>query len=202
MNRLSLLVCLILTSTQFCSVVSASNSPNDEYRAAQKKALSQYAADKKLCAEESTSSSRMQCLRDARSEYTGALASAKQKLETTSIGKTQALVCADCGRVVAVTTGTKDGEGGAVGLIGGGVAGALLGHQIGGGLGKDVATIAGAAGGAYAGKKVEEKMRSSKFWSVRVLLDHGGERTLEFDHDPGVASGDLVKISGNSLTRR
>jgi outer membrane lipoprotein SlyB len=65
-----------------------------------------------------------------------------------------------------------------------------------------VATIAGAAGGAYAGHKIEEKVRSTKVWSVKVRLDRGGERTFEFDHDPGFSSGDLVKLSGGSVTRR
>ncbi|HEY5849378.1 MAG TPA: glycine zipper 2TM domain-containing protein [Lysobacter sp.] len=38
----------------------------------------------------------------------------------------------------------------------GAVAGGLLGNQIGGGSGKKIATVAGAAGGAYAGRKVQE----------------------------------------------
>ena len=47
------------------------------------------------------------------------------------------------------------------GTVLGGVAGAVLGHQIGGGAGKTVATIAGAAGGAYAGNKVQDSMQKS-----------------------------------------
>ena len=97
---------------------------------------------------------------------------------------------------------TKKGKGGALGTIGGGVAGALLGHQVGGGTGKDVATIAGAAGGAYAGYKTEEKLRSAKTWTVTVKMDNGEQRAIEFDHEPGVKSGDLVKVSGNTITRR
>ncbi|MDD2735887.1 MAG: glycine zipper 2TM domain-containing protein [Desulfuromonadaceae bacterium] len=46
-----------------------------------------------------------------------------------------------------------------VGTVLGGVAGALLGHQIGGGTGKTVATIAGGAGGAYAGNQVQDSMQ-------------------------------------------
>jgi uncharacterized protein YcfJ len=38
----------------------------------------------------------------------------------------------------------------------GAVAGGLLGNQIGGGSGKTIATVAGAAGGAYAGRKIQE----------------------------------------------
>ena len=193
MNRIgSLLLLLLLAAVQLPAIASSTSTA---YKAAQKKAAAQYASDKKLCADESTSSARMQCLRDAKAEYTKALAAAKQ-------AKSGATSCADCGRVIEVVTGTKKGEGGPLGMIGGGIAGALLGHQVGGGTGKDVATIAGAAGGAYAGNKVEEKLRSTKFWSVKVRLDSGEERAFEFDHDPGFASGDLVKVSGGSLTRR
>ncbi|HUW36909.1 MAG TPA: glycine zipper 2TM domain-containing protein [Rhodocyclaceae bacterium] len=203
MNRLSSLLLpllLLLASAQHAAVAGDTKSTSAAYKAAQKKAASQYAADKKLCAEGSTSSIRMQCLRDAKAEYTKALTEAKRAADNKAAPS--AASCADCGRVVEVTTGTKKGEGGPMGLIGGGVAGAILGHQLGGGTGKDVATIAGAAGGAYAGSKVEEKLRSTKFWSVKVRLDSGEERTFEFDHDPGLASGDLVKVSGDSVSRR
>jgi uncharacterized protein YcfJ len=41
----------------------------------------------------------------------------------------------------------------------GGVAGGLLGSTIGGGRGKMVATVAWAAGGAYAGNQVQKNMQ-------------------------------------------
>jgi outer membrane lipoprotein SlyB len=202
MNRLLPGFLVLLSCIQLSAFAAAADPAKEAYQAAQKEAASRYAEDKKLCAEETTSSVRMQCLRDAKSEYTKALATAKQKLPATSNDKSGASPCADCGQVVGVTTGTRKGKGGAIGIIGGGVAGALLGNQVGGGRGKDIATIAGAAGGAYAGHKVEENLRSTKIWSVKVRLDSGEERTLELDHDPGLASGDLVKISGGKVTRQ
>ena len=45
------------------------------------------------------------------------------------------------------------------GTVIGGVAGGLLGNSIGGGTGRTVATIAGAAGGAYAGNQVQRYMQ-------------------------------------------
>ena len=202
MNRLSSLCLLLLAASSFPAIAGGTNSPTDAYKAEQKLAATQYEADKKLCAEESTSSVRMQCLRDAKTEYTKAIDAAKQKQATVSKVKPNSTACPDCGKVVGVTTGTKKGEGGALGVIGGGVAGALLGHQVGGGTGKDLATIAGAAGGAYAGHKVEEKLKSTKFWSVKVRLDSGEDRSFEFDHDPGFSSGDSVMVSGSSIVRR
>lgn len=159
-----------------------------------------YEADKKLCAEESSSGARMQCLRDAKAEYDKALGTAAPVSSGTATRS--AAVCKDCGKVVDVHVEEKKGEGGPVGLIAGGVAGAVLGHQVGGGRGKDLATLAGAAGGAYAGHKVEEKVRSTKVWSVKVRLDSGETRSFAFDHDPGFASGDPVKLSGSSIVRR
>lgn len=44
----------------------------------------------------------------------------------------------------------------AIGAVGGG----LLGHQVGGGKGKTLATVAGAVGGGYAGKKIQEHQQA------------------------------------------
>ena len=202
MNRHALLFVLLLAGSQLGGVAFGAEPPNEGYLAAKKQAASRYAEDKKLCADESTSSARMQCLRDAKAEYNKALAAAKEKFPETSTASKSTAKCADCGKVLGIVMGEKKGKGGAIGTIGGGVAGALLGHQIGGGTGKDITTIAGAAGGAYAGYKAEEKLRSSKIWTVTVGMDSGEQRVIEFDHDPGLASGDLVRVSGNSVTRR
>lgn len=161
-----------------------------------------YAEDKKLCAEESTSSARMQCLRDARAEYDKALVNAKANLKAANAQAAASPACVDCGKVIAVKVLEKEGDGTPLGMIAGGVAGAVLGHQVGRGRGKDLATIAGAAGGAYAGHKIEQNARSSKSWVVTVRLESGEERNFNFDTDPGYASGDLVKLSGSGLVRR
>jgi uncharacterized protein YcfJ len=47
------------------------------------------------------------------------------------------------------------------GTLIGGVAGGVLGNQFGGGTGKTVATVVGAAGGAYAGNKTQEYMQKN-----------------------------------------
>ncbi len=43
----------------------------------------------------------------------------------------------------------------------GGIAGGLLGSQVGGGSGKTLATIAGAAAGGYAGNRVQKNMQQN-----------------------------------------
>ena len=112
-----------------------------------------------------------------------------------TLSTTSAAICNECGKVTAIHVGEKKGKGGPIGLIAGGVAGAVLGHQVGGGSGKDIATIAGAAGGAYAGHKIEEKMTSSQTWSVSVRFENGEERSYAYDNDPKFVVGDKVKVS-------
>ena len=101
------------------------------------------------------------------------------------------------------------------GKVIGGVAGGVLGHQIGGGTGQTVATIAGAAGGAYVGNKVQKNMQekdvvtttekrcktvedvSEKLlgYDVAYKLD-GKDGTVRLAYDPGrqipVKDGQLV----------
>ena len=177
-------------------------SSNPQATLTAKEAKARFVADKKLCADEATSNARLQCRRDAQAEYNKALAEAKaNKAGTVYSSKSAQPVCTDCGRVTAVTAHEKAGDSNAMGMIAGGVAGALLGHQVGGGRGKDLATLAGAAGGAYAGKKVQENMNTSEFWTVSVRYTDGRSENFDFTQNPGVAVGDAVKKSGNTLVR-
>ncbi|MDP1529848.1 glycine zipper 2TM domain-containing protein [Rhodoferax sp.] len=155
-----------------------------------------YEADKKLCADEASAEARLQCRRDAQAVYEKALAASKAA-KTSS----QAAVCNDCGRVTAIKVTEKPGESNALGMIAGGVAGAVLGNQVGGGTGKTLATVAGAAGGAYAGKKVQENMNASKVWTVSVRYNNGATAEFDYEQDPGVKVGDAVRKSGNVLVR-
>lgn len=197
-----------LTALGLVSVLTAmpSQAANQDpaYASASREAAARYAEDKKLCGEEPNASARMQCLRDAKTVYNNAVAAAKQasanRAPVQQNGKQP--VCADCGRVAQVTVSEREGEGSAIGVIAGGVAGALLGNQVGGGTGRDLATIAGAAGGAMAGHKIEQKVKSSKVWNVVVQYDNGNRRTFVFDHDPGFHNGDQVVNQGNSIVRR
>lgn len=56
----------------------------------------------------------------------------------------------------------KPVERSSVGMLLGGAAGALLGNQIGGGNGKTIATLAGAAGGAYAGDRMANSSEQAR----------------------------------------
>ncbi|MCK9382885.1 MAG: glycine zipper 2TM domain-containing protein [Sulfuritalea sp.] len=195
------LFALILAATFLASSAFAADTTSKAgYDAAKKAASTRYAEDKKLCADESSSSARMQCLRDAKAEYNAALAKAKSEHGSASASSEK--VCAGCGKVLSVKVVEKEGEGGPMGMVAGGVAGALLGNQVGKGTGRTVATVAGAAGGAYAGHKIEQKIRTVKKWEVAVRFDNGEEKTYSFDKDPGFASGAAVKASNGSIVHR
>jgi uncharacterized protein YcfJ len=95
------------------------------------------------------------------------------------------------------------------GMAIGAVAGGLLGHLVGGGKGNALATAAGAVGGGYAGKKIEESHQQANVQSEVVhrcstvantgsnivgydvtYVYNGVTRTTRMDHDPG----DRVKV--------
>ena len=190
----------LITIATICTASNgAATSASDS---AKNEAAARYSEDRKICADESNASRRMQCLRDAKHEYSSALKAAKSTSVTKIEAGKNAKLCNVCGQVTAVKVMEKEGESGAAGLIAGGVAGALLGHQIGAGTGKDVATLAGAAGGAYAGKRIEGKMKATKTWVVSVKFENGSERTFNFEKDPSLVTGTLVKLSGSSIVRR
>jgi outer membrane lipoprotein SlyB len=102
--------------------------------------------------------------------------------------------CTDCGVVQSVRANEVKGSTSGVGLVAGGVLGGVLGHQIGGGTGKTVATVAGAAGGAYVGNKVEQNKNTKTQWSVGIKMDSGQQRTFVFSSQPTVHEGDRVKL--------
>lgn len=175
-------------------------TPKAQYAQDSKAANARYTDDKKLCNEETSSNARLQCRRDAKTAYDEAVAKAKVQLAAKPAKLPLAKqACYECGQVLSVIQAEKKGEGGALGMIAGGVTGALLGRQVGGGSGKNLATIAGAAGGAYAGKKIEEAVNTKPVWTVSVQYTDGRQAQFDFDQDPGFKKGDAVKNSGNTL---
>ncbi|EEF21854.1 conserved hypothetical protein, partial [Ricinus communis] len=161
------LMAALLLAGLACTVQAQTSK--EQFDADTRRIATRYAEDKKLCGDERDSGARMQCLRDSKAEYDKSMAQARAQYK----GPGKPGACRDCGKVTSVVLGEKAGESSAVGLIAGGVAGALLGNQVGSGHGRQLATVAGAAGGAYAGKKIEEKAKSSKVWTVNVKYDDG-----------------------------
>lgn len=118
----------------------------------------------------------------------------------------RANICASCGTVEAVTAVQRQGEVNGVavgnstiglGTVAGGVIGGLLGNQVGGGNGKTLATVAGVAGGAFAGNAIEKNMKKVTVYDVRVRMDDGTTRNMEISST--VAVGSKVIVEGKNL---
>lgn len=110
-------------------------------------------------------------------------------------------VCANCGVVLAVNVIEEEGEGSGVGVVAGGVAGGLIGNQVGQGTGRDLATVAGVVGGAFAGNKIEKIAKKTKSYDITVKLDDGSERTYRQATDPGLFNGQKVKIENGVVVK-
>ena len=79
--------------------------------------------------------------------------------------------------------------------------GGVLGHQVGGGRGRDVATVAGAVGGAVLGNQVEKNNRSSRSYDVRVRMEDNTFSTVRYNVEPNVRIGDKVRVEEGRLVR-
>ncbi len=109
-------------------------------------------------------------------------------------------VCNNCGVVSEVRAIKEKGEGSGLGAIAGGVVGGLLGNQVGGGSGQKIATVAGAAGGAYAGHQIEKNVKSTTRYDVIVNMDDGSVRSFSYDAQPAFQTGAKVKVVNGALT--
>lgn len=106
-------------------------------------------------------------------------------------------VCADCATVQAVTPFEREVPSTGTGALAGGVLGAIVGHQVGQGSGRKLATVIGAIGGGMAGHQVEKKMQKVLAYRVELRMDDGSARTLEVDSP--VTVGERVRFDGNTL---
>ena len=105
-----------------------------------------------------------------------------------------AAACDNCGVVDAINAVEVKRQGSGLGMVAGGVTGALLGNQIGRGSGNTVATIAGAAGGAFAGNEIEKNMKKAVRYQVRVRMNDGTFRTTYQSSAPAFSVGEKVKV--------
>ena len=118
----------------------------------------------------------------------------------------QASFCNSCATVESVTAVQRQGpvNGVAVGnqtiglgTVAGGLIGGLLGNQVGGGNGKTLATVAGLAGGAFAGNAIEKNMKRVTVYDVRLRMDDGSRRNMEVSST--VPVGSKVIVEGKNL---
>ena len=117
--------------------------------------------------------------------------------------------CVHCGTVESVVAVQRQGRvkgvavGGTtvgIGTVAGGVVGGVLGNQVGGGNGKTAMTVLGAAGGAYAGNRIEKNMKKTTHYQMRVRMKDGSVRSIE--QASAVPVGSRVIVDGNTLRLR
>ena len=107
--------------------------------------------------------------------------------------------CGYCGNVESIRTITTRAQGSGIGAAGGAILGGLLGNQVGGGHGRQLATVAGAVGGAVMGNQVEGNMKANHSYEIRVRLDDGTLRTFHQQSVPQWRTGDRVRVVKGSL---
>ncbi|WP_420992798.1 glycine zipper 2TM domain-containing protein [Cupriavidus sp. 30B13] len=107
------------------------------------------------------------------------------------------------GRVESIEPVTTQ-QGGSSGLLGtviGGLAGGLLGHQIGGGTGNTVATIGGAVLGGVAGNQVERRVDGPEtVYRVNVRLDDGRLATVTQRNVGNLRVGARAQVANDMAT--
>jgi outer membrane lipoprotein SlyB len=108
-------------------------------------------------------------------------------------------VCSNCGVVEAIHEVNTRAEGSGVGAAGGAVVGGLLGNQVGGGHGRQLATVLGAVGGAVAGNQIEGSVRATRSYNIVVRLDNGKTRTVHQSAAPNWRQGDRVRVVNGGL---
>src|SRR3989440_3628028 len=96
------------------------------------------------------------------------------------------------GIVQTVREVEQKGDAKGVGAVGGGVAGAVLGHNI--GDHNKLLTVLGAAGGAFVGNQIEKQARATKHWDLTVRYDDGTTQTFASEAQPFWHQGDRVRL--------
>jgi outer membrane lipoprotein SlyB len=90
-----------------------------------------------------------------------------------------------------------------VGAVIGGVGGALIGAQFGGGSARGIATVLGAVGGAFAGNAIERRYAKPQPGQyVTVKLDNGVTVGITQPVDASLRVGDRVRIAGRGPDAR
>lgn len=89
-----------------------------------------------------------------------------QVISATPIKETVKTPRRECRNVAVTHRRPVQDENRITGSLLGAVAGGVIGHQFGGGHGKDIATVAGALGGGYAGNQIQGSMQDNDTYTT------------------------------------
>src|SRR6266568_4998836 len=110
-----------------------------------------------------------------------------------------AAICRECAVIEDVREVEVAGQASGAGAVGGAVVGGVIGHQVGGGRGKDVATVLGALGGGLAGNQNEKK---TKEYQIFVRYEDGTKGMFTQPTPPSWRIGDKVKVINGAIQAR
>jgi outer membrane lipoprotein SlyB len=113
-----------------------------------------------------------------------------------------AATCRECAVIEEVREVEKAGQASGGGAAAGAVVGGVLGHQVGGGRGKDIATVLGAIGGGFAGHQIEKNVRKTMEYQIVVRYEDGTRGLITQDAPPSWRPGDKVKIIDGAIRDR
>jgi outer membrane lipoprotein SlyB len=113
-----------------------------------------------------------------------------------------AAICRECAVIEEVREVEKAGTASGAGAVGGAVVGGVLGHQMGGGRGKDVATVLGALGGGLAGNAIEKNAKKTVEYQIVVRYEDGTKGLFTQATPPTWRSGDKVRVINGVIQGR
>ncbi|MGQ0620272.1 MAG: glycine zipper 2TM domain-containing protein [Panacagrimonas sp.] len=111
-------------------------------------------------------------------------------------------VCQECGVIASVEPVKEKAKGSGAGAVLGAIAGGVIGHQFGGGKGKDVATAAGAIAGGVAGHQAERSIRATSYYRIGVNMENGSYQTVDVNDASGISVGSRVRVVGSNIQLR
>ena len=127
-------------------------------------------------------------------------ASANPALSSVS-KQTVALCGKDCGVVEEIRRVDGEGGGSGLGVVIGGLAGAVLGQAISNGDGADAVTLIASGVGAVAGNEIEKQSKRQAVYQTRVRMDDGVVRVVSQETLPDWQAGSKVKLVNGQFIR-
>ncbi|TMH18345.1 MAG: glycine zipper 2TM domain-containing protein [Betaproteobacteria bacterium] len=113
-----------------------------------------------------------------------------------------AAICRECAVIEEVREVEKAGQASGAGAVGGAVVGGVIGHQMGGGRGRDVATVLGALGGGLAGNQIEKNAKKTVEYQIVVRYEDGTKGLFIQATPPSWRPGDKVKVINGVIQGR
>ncbi len=113
-----------------------------------------------------------------------------------------AAICRECAVIEEVREVEKAGQASGAGAVGGAVVGGVVGHQMGGGRGRDVATVLGVLGGGLAGNAIEKNAKKTVEYQIVIRYEDGTKGLFTQATPPTWRSGDKVKVINGMIQGR